>query len=125
VTARHSSMIVLVGVLCHPAVGLAATCESLAERVFANSTIHTAHVVPAGQFNAPSGRANASPPSIPVPAFCRVIGRIQPTINFEVWLPTGTKSGGWESDDCSAEHHAFRFRSLTWLGRVSDVEHAE
>ncbi len=88
---KKSLLFLLVAVFCEPPLSLAASCESLAGRVIDNGRIESAQVVPAGLFSAPPARGNASAMSIQVPAFCRVIGRIQPAINFEVWLPVA----GW------------------------------
>jgi len=97
VTAYSKYLIcLLVGVICEPALALAASCESLAGRVFDKGTIESAQVVPAGRFAAPSVRADAPAVSVPVPAFCRVIGRVQPTIKFEVWLPVDQWNGKFQ-----------------------------
>lgn len=90
----RSLTFIVVGMLCEPAMALAASCESLAGRQ--SGTIQSARVVDAGRFDAPVGRANAPAMSIPVPAFCRVIGRIQPAINFEVWLPVDRWNGKFQ-----------------------------
>ncbi len=67
-----------------------ADCSALAKTGLPNTTIATAESVPAGTFNAPTGR-----PVPNLPAFCRVAGVIAPSrdssIRFEVWLP----ASGW------------------------------
>jgi feruloyl esterase len=95
-TSSKPLMFLLVGVLCEPALALAASCESLAGRVFDSGTIESAQVVPAGRFAAPPTRGNTSAMAIPVPEFCRVIGRIRPTINFEIWLPITRWNGKFQ-----------------------------
>src|SRR5690349_14861550 len=56
-------------------------CADLAKLALPGTTILQATLVPAGQFTPPGGRASN------VPAFCRVAGRVNPEVNFEVWLP--------------------------------------
>lgn len=86
-----------------------ATCESLTSLVLRDTTITSATAVSAGPFTLPGaqGRAGAAPPSLTVPAFCRVAATLKPTpesnIKIEVWLPApeawngkllGTGNGG-------------------------------
>src|SRR5271155_4301629 len=51
------------------------------------STVKSAKMRPAGPFSAPDGNHTAE-----LPAFCRVLGRVQPTpdsdIGFELWMPS-------------------------------------
>lgn len=67
----------------------ASRCEALASLSTADVVISTAHVVPTGSFQPPSGAAIQD-----LPEFCRVAGQIRnhPTsrITFEVWMPTQT-----------------------------------
>jgi len=79
----------------------AATCESLASLQLPSTTITTAQTVAAGAFTLPPDTPppppGLGPPGLfkAMPAFCRVVGFIQPStdshIEFEVWLP----SAGW------------------------------
>jgi feruloyl esterase len=68
----------------------AATCESLASLTLPHTTIATAELRPAGDFE-----ANRN-----LPAFCRVAGSIKPSadsnIRFEVWLPAGNWNGKFQ-----------------------------
>ncbi len=79
-------LMITAGVL--PALG--ATCESLAGTALPHTTIGVAESVSAGHFAPPYGE-----PINETPAFCRVVGVIQPTadsyIRFEVWMP----AAGW------------------------------
>jgi feruloyl esterase len=58
-------------------------CENLKNLTLPGVTISSAAAVPAGPFALP-GTQNRS---LPLPAFCRVIGLIWPEINFELWMP--------------------------------------
>jgi hypothetical protein len=83
---------------------LASDCESLSHVSLPDTTL-TSRAVPAGQFEPPYG-----PKLEGMPAFCRVVGVIQPTsdsyIRFEVWLPAsgwnhkylGVGNGGFAGD---------------------------
>jgi feruloyl esterase len=68
----------------------AATCESLATLALPHTTIATAELRPAGDFEANHN----------LPAFCRVAGSIKPSadsdIRFEVWLPAGNWNGKFQ-----------------------------
>jgi feruloyl esterase len=64
----------------------AAPCESLTTLILPDTTVRSATAVPAGPFLPPGGAAPMT-----LRAFCRVVGQVQPAINFEVWLP----SAGW------------------------------
>ena len=56
-------------------------CADLAKLTLPGVTIGQAIPVGAGSFTPPGGRgAN-------VPGFCRVVGRVTPEVNFEVWMP--------------------------------------
>jgi feruloyl esterase len=78
----------------------AATCESLASLKLPKTTITAPQVVAAGAFVPPGPTPNAAAlaPFKRLPAFCRVQGVIQPSIDshieFEVWLPMS----GWNRD---------------------------
>ena len=71
----------------------AAACGRLQGLSLAETTILSTEVL-SGKFTPPVTNAATTPRPIPVPAACRVVGRIQPAIAFEVWLPltTGTAS---------------------------------
>jgi feruloyl esterase len=47
------------------------------------TSIQAADLIPAGAFAPPP----PNPPIVDVPAFCRVVGIVEPAITFEVWLP--------------------------------------
>jgi feruloyl esterase len=65
-----------------------ATCESLAGLKLEHTEITISEEVPAGPYEVQGFGANSK---VPLPAFCRVAGRIHPTadsdIAFELWLP--------------------------------------
>jgi feruloyl esterase len=69
----------------------AATCESLSSLQLLETTILSATSIPAGSFDPPGG----TPPSA-VPAFCRVVARVAPAINFELWMPATTWNGKFQ-----------------------------
>src|SRR5215469_4713048 len=73
-------------------------CAKLKAVKLAHVTITIAAAVPAGPFTIPIKGAN--PPSIDLPAFCRVQGVLKPTsdseINFEVWMPLSAWNGKFE-----------------------------
>jgi feruloyl esterase len=72
------------------AANVAASCESLQSLSLPDTTILSAALVPEGPFTPPSATGPAARP-ITMPAACRVVGRVQPAVNFEVWLP----ASGW------------------------------
>ena len=76
------------------ALSLAAPCESLQSLALPDTTILSAALVPEGPFTPPSANATAKP--IPMPAACRVVGRITPAVNFEVWLPASNWNGKFQ-----------------------------
>jgi feruloyl esterase len=65
---------------------IARSCETLSALDLSETTIVSAASLPAGSFTPPDWRDKAN-----LPAFCRVVGRIGPAVNFEVWLP----ASGW------------------------------
>jgi len=70
----------------------AATCESLASLSLPHTTIASARVYAAGEFQVQNGQ-----PGRTLPAFCRVQGVMKPAddseIPFEVWLPAAMWNG--------------------------------
>jgi Tannase and feruloyl esterase len=94
-------MLILLFVAANLATPAAATasCENLASLALPDTTILSALLVPAGPFTpspapgAPPGQA-ARP--ITVPAACRVVGRVSPAVNFEVWLPASNWNGKFQ-----------------------------
>src|SRR5436190_8875748 len=83
----------------------AATCESLASLTLPNTTITMAQPVAAGAFVAPGRGGGPGQPLTDVPAFCRVMATLTPSIDsdirMELWLPVERSStvaaggGGW------------------------------
>src|SRR5262245_12977432 len=76
------------------AANLAAPCESLQALTLPETTILSATLVAEGPFTPPSAAATAKP--IPIKAACRVVGRITPAVNFEVWLPASNWNGKFQ-----------------------------
>jgi len=68
----------------------AITCEQLAQRGFPDAKVTLAEARPAGAFAIPGG-GGFGPPSMDLPAFCRVAVTLTPTadsdIKMELWLP--------------------------------------
>jgi tannase/feruloyl esterase len=82
-----------------PARATAASCENLTTLSLPDSTIISAKSVAADGFSPPTDGVNstgADPQAITVPAFCRVIGRVPPAINFEVWMPVAGWNGKFQ-----------------------------
>jgi feruloyl esterase len=77
------------------ALNLAASCESLQALALPDTTILSAALVPAGPFVPPTAPATAKP--LQVPAACRVVGRVSPAINFEVWMPASGWNGKFQA----------------------------
>lgn len=74
------------------------SCANLATTVFPGTTITSAEEVAAGAFTPPAGGFPGLAANFAgLPAFCRVIGSIQPTgdsdIRFELWLPAENWNG--------------------------------
>jgi len=75
-----------------------ASCEGLQALALPDTTIVSATLVPEGPFTPPaSAGPGASPKPLPVPASCRVIGRVTPAINFEVWMPVANWNGKFQA----------------------------
>ena len=78
----------------------AQSCESLTSLSLAETTIVSAALVPAGPFTPPVP-AGAAPPQTPrpieAPAACRVVGRVNPAVNFEVWMPASGWNGKFQA----------------------------
>lgn len=78
----------------------AASCESLASLALPDTSILSATLVPAGPF-VPPVPAGAKPPQaarpLDAPAACRVVGRIKPAVNFEVWMPAAGWNGKFQA----------------------------
>ncbi len=74
------------------------SCEALAKLALPNTKIMSAQMIAAGEFTPPTsggqGTLNANAAKA-LPSFCRVIGVVEPAINFEVWLPTTTGAKPW------------------------------
>ncbi len=73
------------------------SCEKLPTQPLPKDTnITSAKLIDAGPFTADPDWAGPVGP-VDLPAFCRVLGRLQPTpdsdINFELWIPTKTWNG--------------------------------
>ena len=74
---------------------VAAPCEALLSLTLPEATILSAALVPEGPFTPPSAAATAKP--IAMPAACRVVGRVQPAITFEVWMPASGWNGKFQA----------------------------
>jgi feruloyl esterase len=77
------------------AIALAAPCESLLTLALPDTTILSATLVPEGPFTPPGASATAKP--VPMIAACRVAGRVQPAITFEVWMPVSGWNGKFQA----------------------------
>src|SRR5262245_42121814 len=75
---------------------LATSCESLQALALPETTILSAVLVPEGPFTPPS-TSGTPPRPLAVPAACRVVGRVQPAINFEVWMPASGWNGKFQA----------------------------
>ena len=73
----------------------AAACGRLQALSLAETTILSIEVL-SGTFTPPVTSAATPRRPIPVPAACRVVGRIQPAITFEVWLPLDGWNGKFQ-----------------------------
>ena len=75
-----------------------ASCESLQALSLPDTTIVSAALVPAGPFQPPTTLGpGAAPKPLTVPAACRVVGRVTPAINFEVWMPVADWNGKFQA----------------------------
>ncbi len=76
-----------------------ASCEALAKLVLPQTKITSAQIVAAGEFTPPrpggAGVGGGAPATKNLSAFCRVVGVIEPAINFEVWLPPASGDKQW------------------------------
>ena len=98
IPTMSSAVLVLACMTAVPA--FASTCDSLAALALPATTITTAQIVAAGQFQAPGEREGAGRGDNPykvLPAFCRVAATLKPSsdsdIKVEVWLP----ADGWNN----------------------------
>ena len=91
---------------CSPALLLLmtvnASCESLQTLALPETTILSATLVPEGTFTPPSATGAAGPGApaprpLTIPAACRVVGRVSPAVNFEVWMPVANWNGKFQA----------------------------
>ncbi len=76
----------------------AAPCEGLKSLSLPDTTILSAVLVPEGPFTPPTSAGPGSAPKpLPVPAACRVVGRVTPAITFEVWMPVANWNGKFQA----------------------------
>ena len=73
----------------------AAPCESLQTLALSETTILSATAVPEGSFTPPTAGPTAKP--LRMPAACRVVGRVTPAVNFEVWMPVSGWNGKFQA----------------------------
>jgi feruloyl esterase len=79
------------------AINLVAPCESLLTLALPETTILSATLVPEGSITPPAVPGGGGGKPIPVAASCRVVGRVAPAINFEVWLPAAGWNGKFQA----------------------------
>lgn len=75
-------------------------CEALMWLRLPEATILSAAVVPAGPFTLPTPAgmtAGQAPKPIVVPESCRVVGRVNPQVMFEVWMPVANWNGKFQA----------------------------
>jgi feruloyl esterase len=77
-------------------------CEALAKLMLPQTKITSAQIVAAGEFTPPrtggpggGGGGQGANVMKALPAFCRVVGVIEPAIKFEVWLPPVAGDKKW------------------------------
>ena len=89
----------LLGATAYAQIATNGSCENLKGLKIPETTIVSAQSIAAGEFTAPakSGgmRGAAGPSEKDLPPFCRVIGVVNPAINFEVWLPPASGEKQW------------------------------
>jgi len=73
----------------------AAPCESLQSLTLPETTILSATLVPDGSFTPPTAGPTTKP--LRMPAACRVVGRLPPAVNFEVWMPAAGWNGKFQA----------------------------
>src|SRR5262245_45614747 len=78
------------------AAGEPVPCESLRALLLPDTTIVSAAYMAAGPFTPPGGAGPAARP-ITMPAACRVVGRVTPAVNFEVWMPATNRNGKFQA----------------------------
>ena len=106
-TPRNAVTTVILALTLLRGAATAATCESLSSLTLSNTTITLAQTVAAGAFVAPGRGGAPGQPLADLPAFCRVIATLRPTIDsdirMELWMPVeaswngklrGTGNGG-------------------------------
>jgi Tannase and feruloyl esterase len=95
-SAKRILAVSLWSAMCATTVFAQGNCGKLKELQLANLTINSAEDVAPGPFKLPPGLM----PSIDVPAFCRVQGKLKPSedsdIKFEVWMPAENWNGRFE-----------------------------
>ncbi|HTY61178.1 MAG TPA: tannase/feruloyl esterase family alpha/beta hydrolase, partial [Acidobacteriota bacterium] len=112
--------LILSGATAFAQSSVSGSCEKLMSVQIPETTISSAKWIAAGEFSppgrgialgggqppfgAPPGAGRGAKPEIgrgpagtlqAVPAFCRVVGVVQPSINFEVWLPPASGENKW------------------------------
>jgi feruloyl esterase len=69
----------------------AQSCQRIAVTYLADTNISLTEIVSANSFVAPEADTTMT-----TPAFCRVVGRASPAVNFEVWLPLSGWNGKYQ-----------------------------
>ena len=69
----------------------AQSCQRIAVTYLADTNISLTEIVSTNSFVAPGADTTMT-----TPAFCRVVGRASPAVNFEVWLPLSGWNGKYQ-----------------------------
>ena len=77
-----------ISLMAQESINLRQSCSSLRNIALPDTVISISEVVEANNFS-PSNSSS----SLDTPSFCRVVGVIEPAINFEVWLPLSDWNG--------------------------------
>jgi feruloyl esterase len=85
----------LLGATAFGQAGANGSCENLKVLKIPETTIVSAQSVNAGEFSPPARGPFPKPSANNLPAFCRVVGVVQPSSNFEVWLPSASGDKKW------------------------------
>jgi feruloyl esterase len=109
--------LMLASAVTFPAVGSAATCESLAALALPNTSITMAQSVAAGGFSVPGARGGRGANAMAdLPAFCRVAATLTPSsdsdIKIEVWLPAANWNGKFQAVGNGAWSGAIGYAAL-------------
>ena len=106
-----------ISLMAQESINLRQSCSSLRNIALPDTVISISEVVEANNFS-PSNSSS----SLDTPSFCRVVGVIEPAINFEVWLPLSDWNGKYNGKDLPPGTYVYKIKTISLLTNEKYVE---